>query len=199
LSNSIKDLKFTSTVQTLKPSRKLSQIPDAEPVEDGQEGINVQFQDALDNPDASESPLQGEDHSNTANSDVLSVPLRHSSLMVKFGVLQFKKSLNASMAPRWCSLNMFKFQIFARDQSTLLLCVLMATIERVESCFDSQSASHFPMLVHRKRKYRSVPLELIASSAEERQEWLSVIPRIKHHARNLNTIIHKFHRFSMKY
>ena len=176
LSDSIKDLKFTAAVQTLKPSRKVSVGAESEPLADAQDEMSAGFQESLDNADASEVPGEGDEQPTSSSSNALPVPLRHPSLMVKCGVLNFKKSSTAKMAPRWCSLNMFKFQIFTRDQSTSLLSLLMATLERVESGHDPQSAAQFSVSLHRKRKYRSAPIVVIASSAGEQQEWLAVTP-----------------------
>jgi hypothetical protein len=169
-------LKFTAAVQTLKPSRKVSAGAESEPLADAQDDTSAGFQESLDNADASEVAGEGDEQPTSSSYNALPVPLRHPSLMLKCGVLNFKKSSSATMAPRWCSLNMFKFQIFARDQSTSLLSLLMATIERVESGHGPQSAAQFSISLHRKRKYRSAPIVVIASSPAEQQEWLAVTP-----------------------
>jgi hypothetical protein len=168
-------------VHSYGSSRKQSSwnITETEPsIAGAQEDTRVDFHDSVDGLDALESFSQDEDQPVSENSGELSVP-RHSSLMVKLGFLMHKKSLNAPLARRWCSLNVFKFEIFSRDQSNVLSSLLMATLERVEICFDSQGPSNFPMKLHQKRKYRSIPIELISPSAAERQEWVTVTPPIK--------------------
>jgi hypothetical protein len=109
------------------------------------------------------------------NSDVSSGPLRHPSLMAKVGHLSVLKPSAGKLSERWCSLNVSKLRIFSRENQ-LKTSIIMGTLERVDSLFESLNiVVPFPIVLYRKRKHRSAPVVLSASSAEEQQDWIMVI------------------------
>jgi hypothetical protein len=132
----------------------------------------VQFADSPENVSAV-SPSQ--DQAAVEQLEIPSGPLRHPSLMIKFGFLSVLQASAGRFSTRWCNLNVTKFRMFSRN-NTLKMSIIMGTIERVDSVFSSQSNIAFPIVLHRKRKHRSVPVVLSASNSTEQMDWITVAP-----------------------
>ncbi len=107
--------------------------------------------------------------------DVSSGPMRHSSLMVKDGYLSVVKPASGKFSARWCSLNVSRLRMFSRENQ-LKTSIIMGTLERVDSLYNNMKiVVPFPVVLYRKRKHRSAPVVLSASSVEEQQDWIMVI------------------------
>jgi hypothetical protein len=121
------------------------------------------------------SPSQEEDAAADSFSKFSSAPLRHPSLIVKLGSLNSFKSSSGKLSARWCTVNVSKFRMFSQT-NRLKKSVVMGTLDRVDSVFNSESILSFPIVLHHKRKFRAPPVVLSAASAEDQQDWITVTP-----------------------
>lgn len=126
-------------------------------------------------------------------SDFVSGPLRHPSLMVKGGFLDMLKISTGKLSSRWCSLNTAKFRLFSRNNHlNLKLNIIVASLERVDNHYDSQVDISFPIVLHRKRKHGSTPIVLSAPSFEDQEDWITV----NSHPSLMRSLTHELHHCS---
>ena len=134
---------------------------------------------ALADAAVSPSPLVSQIPPINEESDFVSQPLLHPSLIAKFGSLNVFKPSSGKLSPRWCNLSAAKLRIYARNNhSNLKQSIECGDIERVDDVLDSQDIVLHPIvLTFRKRKHLQRPIILSAPGAQEQLEWITVTSR----------------------
>ncbi len=154
----------------------------------------VMFDDSLEmsSPDKT-IPSPPGDMMPSEESDFVSGPLRHPSLMIKSGFLNMLKISTGKLSSRWCSLNTTKLRLFSRsNHSNLKLNVIVSTLERADNHYDSQVDISFPIVLHRKRKHGSTPIVLSAPSFEDQEDWITV----NSHPSLMRSLTRELHHYS---